>query len=137
MITLFLGRVFCGFICPFGTIHHAVGAVRPALKGTRMVQANQKTPAQRIKYFLLVFLLIGAIAGLNLSGLMDPIALFFRSMALSVIPGLGVGLRSVFDAMANSDFKVLRLASYGSEVLLAPVFGYNIQAYHSATQSAI
>ena len=132
LITLFLGRVFCGFICPFGTIHHAIGAVRPALKGTRMVRANQKTPAQRIKYFLLVFLLIGAIAGLNLSGLMDPIALFFRSMALSVIPGLGVGLRSVFDAMANSDFKVLRLASYGSEVLLAPVFGYNIQAYQTA-----
>ena len=132
LITLFLGRIFCGFICPFGTIHHAVGAVRPALKGTRMVQANQKTPAQRVKYFFLVFLLIGAIVGLNLSGLMDPIALFFRSLALSIIPGLGVGLRSVFDTMANSDFRVLRLASYGSEVLLSPVFGYNIQAYQTA-----
>ena len=77
LITLFLGRVFCGFICPFGTIHHAIGAVRPDLKGTRMVRANQKTPAQRIKYFLLVFLLIAAIAGLNLSGLMDPVLRFF------------------------------------------------------------
>ncbi|MCP4540182.1 MAG: 4Fe-4S binding protein, partial [Chloroflexi bacterium] len=57
LVTLFLGRVFCGFICPFGTIHHAVGAVRPALKGKQMVQANQKTPAQRIKYFLFLFLL--------------------------------------------------------------------------------
>jgi len=91
LITLFLGRVFCGFICPFGTIHHAVGAVRPALKGNRMVQANQKTPAQRVKYFFLVLLLIGAIIGLNLSGLLDPIALFFRSLALSIIPGLGLG----------------------------------------------
>lgn len=132
LITLFFGRVFCGFICPFGTIHHVVSAVHPALKGNRMVQANQKTPEQRIKYFLLLFLLIGAIAGLNLSGLMDPIALLFRSIALSVIPGLGAGLRSVFDAMINSDIKLLRLASYGAEVLLSPVFGYNIQAYQTA-----
>ena len=132
LITLFLGRVFCGFICPFGTIHHAVGAVRPALKGKRMMQANQNVPEQRIKYFLLLFMLICAIAGLNLSGLMDPIALLFRSVALSVIPALGVGLRSIFDAMANSDFNILRLASYSSEVLLAPVFGYNIESYQTA-----
>jgi MauM/NapG family ferredoxin protein len=132
LVTIFLGRVFCGFICPFGTIHHAVGAVRPALKGDQMVQANQKRPDQRIKYFLLLFLLTGAIFGLNLSGLMDPIALLFRSMALSVIPGIGTGLRSLFDAMAGSDFRVLRLASYGAEVLLSPVFGYDAQAYQTA-----
>jgi len=132
LITVFLGRVFCGFICPFGTVHHAVGAVRPALKGKKMVQANQKTPEQKIKYFLLLFLLTGAIAGLNLSGLLDPIALFFRSMALAVIPALGAGLRSIFDILANSDFLVLRLASYSAEVLLSPVFGYNVQVYQTA-----
>jgi len=131
-ITIFLGRVFCSFICPFGTIHHAVGAVRPALKGNRMIQANQKTSEQKIKYFFLVFLLISAIVGLNLSGLMDPIALLFRSMAMAVLPGLGAGLRLVFDTMANSDIKALNLISYGAEVLLSPVFGYNVQAYQTA-----
>ena len=97
-----------------------------------MIQANQKTPEQKIKYFFLVLLLISAAVGLNLSGLMDPIALLFRSMALAVIPGLGAGLRSVFDAMANSDIKALNLISYGAEVLLSPVFGYNVQAYQTA-----
>ncbi|MDY6954993.1 MAG: 4Fe-4S binding protein, partial [Thermodesulfobacteriota bacterium] len=33
VLTLLLGRVFCGFICPLGTIHHAVSWMRPALKG--------------------------------------------------------------------------------------------------------
>jgi polyferredoxin len=132
IITLFLGRVFCGFICPFGTIHHAIGNIRPALKGNRRIQANQKTPKQKIKYFFLLFLLISAAIGLNLSGLMDPIALLFRSMALAVLPGLGAGLRSVFDVMANSDIKTLNLISYGSEVLLSPVFGYNVQVYQTA-----
>ena len=132
LITLFLGRVFCGFICPFGTLHHAMGSIRPALKGGRMIRANQKTPEQRLKYFFLVFLLISAIIGLNLSGLMDPIALFFRSVALSIFPGVGAGLSAIFHAMADSDFKVLRMISYGAEVLLFPVFGYKIQAYQTA-----
>jgi polyferredoxin len=43
VLTILLGRIFCGFICPFGTIHHAVGTFKPALKGSRMVQANLKT----------------------------------------------------------------------------------------------
>lgn len=132
LITIFLGRVFCGFICPFGTIHHAIGSIRPALKGNRMIRANQKTSTQKIKYFLLVLLLIGAVVGLNLSGLMDPIALLFRSLALAVLPGLGAGLRLVFDAMAGSDIKALNLISYGAEVLVSPVFGYHVQAYQTA-----
>ncbi|MCP4371350.1 MAG: 4Fe-4S dicluster domain-containing protein [Deltaproteobacteria bacterium] len=131
-ITIFLGRVFCSFICPFGTIHHAIGSLRPALKGERMIRANQKTPKQKIKYFTLVFLLIGAAIGLNLSGLMDPIALLFRSVAMAVLPGLGTGLRLVFEAMANSDIKAFNLISYGAEVLLSPVFGYNVKAYQTA-----
>jgi len=132
LITIFLGRVFCSFICPFGTIHHAIGSIRPALKGDRMIRANQKTPEQKIKYFFLLFLLISAAVGLNLSGLLDPIALLFRSMAMAVLPGLGAGLRSIFDVMANSDIKVLNLISYSAEVLLSPVFGYNVQAYQTA-----
>ena len=44
--TLLLGRIFCGFICPLGTINHMVSWFRPALKGERMIQANQKASSQ-------------------------------------------------------------------------------------------
>lgn len=131
-LTLLIGRAFCGFICPFGTIQHAVAWFKPALKGDRMIQANKKKPGQRLKYFLLIALLVAAILGLNMAGLMDPIALLFRSIALAVLPGLGVGLRSLFDAMANSDIKIIKLLSYGAEVLVAPVFGYTNAAYQTA-----
>ena len=49
VLSVLLGRVFCSFLCPLGTFHHAVGATKPALKGSRMVQANQKTSSQRLK----------------------------------------------------------------------------------------
>ena len=132
LITLFLGRIFCGFICPLGTIHHVVSWIKPALKGERMVHANQKSPSQRVKYFLLITLLLGAIIGLNIAGLMDPISLLFRTVALAVLPGLGVGVKALFDWMANSDIKILNMLSYGGEVLVSPVFGYGYQSYQTA-----
>ena len=132
LLTLFLGRIFCGFICPLGTIHHVVSRFKPSLKGERMVRANQKTPSQKVKYFLLITLLLAAIIGLNLVGLMDPISLLFRSLALAIFPGLGVGLKELFDAMAHSDIKILNQLSYTAEVLVSPVFGYGYQAYRTA-----
>jgi polyferredoxin len=132
LLTLFLGRIFCGFICPLGTIHHVVSRLKPSLKGARMVRANQKTPSQKVKYFLLITLILAAIVGLNLVGLMDPISLLFRSLALAIFPGLGVGLKELFDAMASSDIKILNQLSYTAEVLVSPVFGYGYQAYRTA-----
>jgi polyferredoxin len=132
LMTLFLGRIFCGFICPLGTVHHVVSWVKPALKGKRMVEANQKTPTHRVKYFLLIGLLGGAIIGLNLTGLMDPISLFFRSLALAVFPGIGVGIKGIFDWMAKSDIRILNQLRYGAELLVSPVFGYGYQSYQMA-----
>ncbi|MFH1349836.1 MAG: 4Fe-4S binding protein [Pseudomonadota bacterium] len=130
-VTLFLGRIFCGFICPMGTIHHGVSWIKPSLKGERMVRANQRTASQRVKYLLLVAVLVGALIGLNLAGLMDPISLLFRSLAVAVFPGLGVGIKELFGWMASSDIKLLNLMSYGAEVVVSPVFGYEYQAYQT------
>ena len=128
-LTIFLGRFFCGFICPFGTLHHVVSTIRPALKGKRMIEANQRSPAHRVKYFLLIALLIAALLGVNFSGILDPISLLFRSLAQAVFPGVGIGLKELFDLMAQSDIKTLNLLSYGAEVLVSPVFGYGYQSY--------
>jgi len=130
-VTFFCGRIFCGFICPFGTIHHIVSYVKPALKGRRMFEANTKKSDQRLKYGLLITLLAAACLGLNFSGLLDPIALLFRSLALAVFPGLGTGIKALFDLAAQSDIKVLNLISYGAEILVSPVFGYDYKAYQS------
>jgi MauM/NapG family ferredoxin protein len=131
ILTILLGRIFCSFLCPLGTINHVIGSVKPALKGSQMVLANQKTPSQRIKYFILILLLAGSILGTNMAGLLDPFALLFRSIALAVLPGIGTGLRSFFDALATSDIKVWSMLSYAGEVLVSPLFGYAPQAYQT------
>jgi polyferredoxin len=129
--TILFGRIFCSFLCPMGTIHHIAGSVKPALKGARLVRANRKTGSQRIKYFVFLLLLVGSLLGLNMAGLMDPIALLFRSIALAVLPAIGTGLRAFFDALATSDIKALSMLSYAGEVLVSPIFGYAHQAYQT------
>jgi polyferredoxin len=131
IVTILVGRIFCSFLCPMGTIHQITGAVKPALKGAQMVRANRKTGGQRIKYFVFLLMLVGSWLGLNLAGLMDPIALLFRSIVLAVLPAIGTGLRAFFDALATSDIKALSMLSYAGEVLVSPVFGYSHRAYQT------
>ncbi len=132
VLTVFMGRIFCGFICPLGTIHHMVGCIKPSLKGHRLLEANRKSKFQEVKYFILILVIVSAVLGLNMAGLLDPISFLFRSMALAVVPAIGEGLRSLFQALANSDIKILNLLSYGAEVILAPIFGYEAQSYQTA-----
>jgi len=66
---------------------------------------------------------------LNLSGLIDPISFLFRSLALAVLPGIGLGLKGFFDVLAASNMKILNYLSYSGEVLVSPVFGYGYPVY--------
>ena len=96
--TVVLGRVFCGWLCPLGTLHHLAG-----LLGRKNTIASRKGTGlhayslYRIKYYLLVFLVVGAIFGIQLTGVLDPISLLIRSLSLAVYPLVSYGLRAVFD----------------------------------------
>lgn len=83
--TLLLGRFFCGWLCPFGALHQAVGWL--ANRGRRtsaQIAVNRYRPAQRIKYALLVFLL-GAAAG-------ELIGYLLRISVTSTIVATGIAL---------------------------------------------
>jgi len=63
VLTIVLGRFFCSWVCPFGTLHHALGYLGSRGKtASQKVARNQYRSAQSIKYVLLVVLL-GAAAG--------------------------------------------------------------------------
>ena len=61
VLTILLGRFFCGWLCPFGAIHQFFGWIgRRGKKFAARVEANQYRPAQSIKYYLLIGLLTAA-----------------------------------------------------------------------------
>ncbi|MFZ0614406.1 MAG: 4Fe-4S binding protein [Desulfobacterales bacterium] len=65
ILTVLLGRFFCGWICPFGSLHQFVGWLgrrrKPAREKARL---NQPSRWQAVKYWILIFLLAAAAAGL-------------------------------------------------------------------------
>jgi len=100
VLTIFLGRFFCGWVCPFGALHQFMGYMaRQRTKTSARVRLNTYRPAQAVKYALLIFLLAGliwrsgpvAIYGLQI-GLLDPMVLLHRSVNLVLLPLAGTVL---------------------------------------------
>jgi polyferredoxin len=89
-LTMLVGRVFCGWICPFGTLHHFFAWLLPSKRGrgSSRVEANKTHTYQRAKYYLLYAFLVAGVAGSAIGGLFDPICIAVRSIGLGVIPGL-------------------------------------------------
>jgi len=99
-ITLLLGRVFCGWICPLGTTFNVISSFR----GDRLsekIRTGQWSKWQKSKYLLLVGLLAAAAGGLNLVGIFDPIPLFYRTMATSIYPAFTWGAEQLFTWLYN------------------------------------
>jgi polyferredoxin len=96
--TLFLGRFFCGWICPFGTMNHLVANLRSESKlGRQRIASNRYKSWQTFKYYLLFALLSAAVCGSALVGIFDPIALAVRSLALSILPAWNYALNAAIE----------------------------------------
>jgi len=91
IFSLFLGRFFCGWICPLGTLFHLVSFLLRPKKASERIKQNRYSRSQVIKYFLLVALLIAACAGFMQVGLLDPISLLTRTAAALVSSGMRAG----------------------------------------------
>ncbi len=84
--TLLLGRVFCGWVCPFGTLHHVVGWLARVAASARAIEKNRYRSSQTFKYYLLIGGLAAALVGGVQTGLLDPIPLVSRSFTAAVWP---------------------------------------------------
>ena len=95
VLTIALGRFFCGWVCPLGTLNNIAGRWRPAAGRSRNEPADPS--AYRIKYYVLIFLGVTSLFGLQLTGVLDPLSLLIRSFALGILPLFNLAVRSVFD----------------------------------------
>lgn len=88
--TLFLGRIFCNWICPYGILHHVIGWVFNARKVKERFDSNRYRKIYALKYYILAGTLIAAVFGTLQIGLLDPICLLHRSFSASLLPGLNM-----------------------------------------------
>ncbi len=100
-LTIVLGRVFCGWICPLGTLNNIVGSVR------KRRSIHPRPPLYRMKYYILIMLLVSSVFTLQLAGIADPISLIIRSFSLSVYPLINYGVHSFFHALYLANIPLL------------------------------
>ena len=101
-VSVLFGRWFCGWICPFGTLHQMMTQLRGGSLKSRLKRAAY-SPRQRWKYLVLIGLLAGTLTGLNLIGWVDPFSLLYRSLATAVFPTLNLGSHALFAWLYESD----------------------------------
>lgn len=92
--TIFIGRFFCGWICPLGTLNHWVSEIpseRLTRKGKGKIGSNHYKKYQRIKYYIFFFLIGSAFMGSLQAGLLDPLSLLARSLGTFVLPTIHTG----------------------------------------------
>jgi len=102
VLTLLLGRVFCGWICPLGTIHAIAG------RGFDLFQRRTKrrdhwSPWQLGKYYLLVGLLVMAAFGVHWVTIWDPLVLLYRTTATTLMPGFQWAVEEGSTAIFKAD----------------------------------
>ncbi len=87
---LLLGRWFCGWACPMGTLLDA----SRFLTGSKGI--NPPATITRIRYILLFLILVGALFGLPLVGFFDPFAILVRGLTMAVYPAVAIAIESFF-----------------------------------------
>jgi len=88
--TVVFGRVFCGWVCPLGSVHQFFSWNFKRTKALRPKREDKTSLAW--KYFVLIFVLVGIVFGLDAAGYLDPLSFLTRSFALAVYPGLAHAL---------------------------------------------
>lgn len=79
-LTLLLGRFFCGWVCPLGTLLDIAGRVLPK-------RVRAASPRWRVvKFFLLGVVLVSAAFGVQLIGYLNPFSILVRALTVSVDP---------------------------------------------------
>jgi len=86
ILTLFLGRVFCGWFCPLGTLQQLTAWLFAPKARKEAIRIHEYKRGQRVKYWILAFFFASALAGSLQVGWLDPIPLVTRSFALAVWP---------------------------------------------------
>lgn len=95
VLTIFLGRFYCGWLCPLGTAQDWTAKLRKStLK--RDMKINRYRKIYRLKYLILIAFLVMAVFGILQIGLLDPIVLMTRALTTSVFPAIDAGSGLLF-----------------------------------------
>jgi len=133
VLTLVVGRAWCGWLCPLGTILDLV-----RFRRARADRLNLSSRWRSVKYFVLFMILFGALLTNQTAMILDPIVILTRGLAIVVMPVLNLvvtlvertlypfplfrGVLDTVDGLLRGTVLPSRQAFFQSNLLIALVF---------------
>lgn len=130
--TIFLGRFFCGWICPLGTLNHWISEIpseRLRRKGKGKIESNRYKNYQRLKYYIFLVFIGAALMGTLQVGLLDPLPFLARSIGTVVLPTIHTAAIAVVGWIKAIGYPPLGNAAQSVYDISAPLF-LNFRAVH-------
>ncbi len=84
LTTVFMGRYFCGWVCPLGSMIDCIDALRSHLISNR--KELRKKYFRYLKYAILIFAISASAVGFQMSWIVDPLAILSRFIFLGLRP---------------------------------------------------
>ncbi|MBU1913034.1 MAG: 4Fe-4S binding protein [Candidatus Omnitrophica bacterium] len=118
--TLIIGRFFCGWVCPLGTIIDVCG-IKAKNRDTGFLR--------KVKYYVLGVIVIFAFLGIQIAWIFDPLVITARFISLNFIPSFTLALDKSFIFLIKSlnfyaplyDFyRMLKLSILGTKIFYFP-----------------
>jgi len=122
--TIFMGRFFCGWVCPLGTLNHWISEIRSERlkrRGKGKIESNRYKKYQRIKYYIFIFFIAAALTGTLQVGLLDPLSFMARSLGTVVLPTIHTGANETLAWLKSFGITPLSDAAQFVYDLIAPL----------------
>jgi polyferredoxin len=133
--TVFIGRFFCGWVCPLGSLNHWISEIpseRLSRKGKSKINSNRYKKYQRIKYYIFIFFIAAALMGTLQIGLLDPLPLLARSLGTVVLPSIHTGALGLLGWIKSLGFPTLGNLAQQIYDLISPLI-LNFRQVHFHT----
>lgn len=134
LLAIVVGRAFCGWMCPLGSLHHFFGSLKSEKKrGAALIESNRYKRWQSAKFYVLAVVLamaaFGSVAGL----LLDPLSFLVRSMTIAVLPAINSTVRAGLDTVDGWPPDAAQVAARGlGAALEATVLSARQAHFHQA-----
>lgn len=101
VITLVIGRGFCGWICPLGAFLDFLSYIRSLILRLFRLKEKEADPAplRYGKYLILGAAVIAALGGVQLAWFLDPITIFARSFSFTLHPLISGSIDRAFTSL--------------------------------------
>ncbi len=134
LLAILVGRAFCGWMCPLGSLHHFVSSLKSdAKRGAKLIESNRYKRWQAVKYHLLAAVLVMAVFGSVAGLLLDPLSFLVRSMSTAVLPAFNAALRAGLDTAYGWPLGPGQALVNGAGVVLnATILSFKQPHFHQA-----